>query len=131
MTYELETNQTELKQVMLALVTCRNNVKKGFKRNYGLLGHKEKLSVYDSLKEKIINRFIDLEEQEEKTFFVELDHEEVYMLNSFLEFYITSLREKELNAEQEILIVILERAFNKVKLLIEMIKEEQEKCLAN
>lgn len=131
MAYELETNQTELKQVMLALVTCRSNVKKGFKRNYGLLGHREKINVYDSLKDKVINLFIDLEEQEEKTFFLELTLEEVNMLNSFLNFYITSLRENELKAEQEIIVVILERSYNKVKLLIEMIKEEQETCLVN
>ena len=131
MIFELKINQIELKQVMLGLVACRNPVKKGFLKSYGFFDGRKKLEIYDNVKDK----FIDLynEDETEQIFYVELNAAQVDMLASFLNFYIGQIKKETLTTENHLIVAHLERTFDKVKVLDEMITDQlvEQSCMVN
>lgn len=91
----------ELVLLVLHLNLMRKAVKKGFKKTYGLFGHKEKLKVYDEILEYISE--LDLEQDQE----LQLSDEHHDMLVSFLVWYLKEL-EKGMDVKDETQVNALE-----------------------
>jgi len=53
----LELNQFELSTLLLHMNVMRNNVKKGFKSNYGSAEGKRMIKVFDEIKERFSREF--------------------------------------------------------------------------
>ena len=109
--------RSELAVLVLHLNAMRNNIKKGFKRNYGLLEGKKKIKLYDEMKESFSLTF----EQENENG-TELDQEQLDMLQSFLEWYIEELsleaEDEGMNYKENESIQALERVKEQVNLKI-------------
>jgi hypothetical protein len=85
--------RSDLAVLVLHLNAMRNSVKKGFKRNYGLFEGKQKIKIYDAMKESFSGTF-----ERDEVNGTELDHEQLDMLHSFIKWYIPEL---SLDADDE------------------------------
>jgi len=113
---KLTLTSEQAKQSMLALIVCRNSVKKGFKSSYGFFEGRKKIEIYDNVKDKFIS-FFD-ESSEEKEYHFHLSSDELTMLGSFLIFYIAEINQDELTTETQFKILNeLKATLEKVQLL--------------
>jgi DNA-binding protein Fis len=74
--------------LLLHMATMRDSIKKGFKRNYGLLEGRKKIKIYDDVKNVIEQAFV--QEQENVSF----NKEQYEMISSFLEWYLQELKKQ-------------------------------------
>lgn len=66
----------------------RENIKKGFKANYGLIEAKKKMSIYDELTNILSN---DFEGSEQEKVVIVLNDEKIDMLHSFINWYVSEI----------------------------------------
>lgn len=118
-------NKEELATLVLHMNIMRHNIKKGFKSNYGRSEGKEKLKVYDGIKERFGN---DLEGEEKGFYEFNLDEEEMNMLHSFLSWYVEEIKlsaeDQGADIEKDEKIKILDRLSVKISNIVEMVIEK-------
>lgn len=93
-TYTLENK--EVATLLFHMSVMRKAVKKGFKKTYGLLGHKPYMKRYDSVVEKLKA----LTSNEGETYLLQLDDQEDEMFQNFLKWYVAEL-EKNLGDQPD------------------------------
>lgn len=93
-TYTLENK--EVATLLFHMLVMRKAVKKGFKKTYGLLGHKQYMKRYDSVVEKLKA----LTSNEGETYLLQLDDQEDEMFQTFLKWYVAEL-EKNLGDQPD------------------------------
>lgn len=115
-------NKEEAATLVLHMNIMRHNIKKGFKSNYGRSEGKDKLKVYDGIKERLWN---DLEGEEKGTYEFNIDEVEMNMLHSFLNWYVEEIKlsaeDQGADIEKDEQIMILERLSIKVSNIVEMV----------
>ncbi|WP_313799093.1 hypothetical protein [Cytobacillus sp.] len=118
-------NRVELATLVLHMNIMRHNIKKGFKSNYGRSEGKEKLNVYDGIKERLGS---DLEGEEKGFYEFEIDEVEMNMLHSFLNWYVEEIKlsaeDQGADIEKDEQIKILDRLSVKISNIIEMAIEK-------
>lgn len=116
---DLSLERSELAILVLHLNIMRKAIKKGFKANYGHFEGRNKLKLYDSLKERFESQ---LNEETDPIYF-DLNAQEVDMLHSFMYWYVSkiksSAKEQGANAAQDEQIAILEAINIKAHILVE------------
>lgn len=115
-------NKEEAATLVLHMNIMRHNIKKGFKSNYGRSEGKDKLKVYDGIKERLWN---DLEGEEKGTYEFNIDEVEMNMLHSFLNWYVEEIKlsaeDQGADIEKDEQIMILDRLSIKVSNIVEMV----------
>lgn len=115
-------NKEEAATLVLHMNIMRHNIKKGFKSNYGRSEGKDKLKVYDGIKERLWN---DLEGEEKGTYEFNIDEVEMNMLHSFLSWYVEEIKlsaeDQGADIEKDEQIMILDRLSIKVSNIVEMV----------
>jgi hypothetical protein len=117
----LALNHPDIAVMVLHMNFMRPTIKKGFKANYGRSEGKEKLKVYDEVKEKIVNEFEANEHAEEHE--IELTEQQIDMLHSFINWYVSELKKDGDHKDNDIL-QSLERIKEKINILIEDVELE-------
>jgi hypothetical protein len=110
----IKLTNVEAATIVLHMSIMRKNIKKGFKKNYGIFEGKKYLKIYDG----IVNSIGEEVDEEFETIYIDLNEKEQELLYSFLDFYLKQLSsqaEKEgLRAEKEETYQLLQSTFFKL-----------------
>ncbi|MFO1442685.1 hypothetical protein KDN24_05590 [Bacillus sp. Bva_UNVM-123] len=113
-------DKVELSLLILHMNVMRNNIKKGFKSNYGRIEGKRMIKVFDDIKDCFNSEFTG-EERELYEFNFETD--EIDMLHSFIAWYVQEIKlSAEIQGadiEKDEQVVVLDKLNIKIKEMVE------------